>query len=157
MLHFKWSIYEVEFNKFIMKQKKIKEMAIKPLKQKQLTALALAFAACSFLGEQVEYELYTFKKGEGAATFTEELSVGLYWPEGLYLHLAMCKQDYTYGIFQKYLPMIANYCASDDPDILEDDEQFYYDFRLSDNLDDTSYYDKLLDLCPKIVGAGSFE
>ena len=47
MLHFKWSIYEVEFNKFIMKQKKIKEMAIKPLKQKQLTALALAFAACS--------------------------------------------------------------------------------------------------------------
>ena len=77
-----------------MKKEEIKEMGITPLNPSELTVLALYFAACSFMGERVEYELFDFKKGEAAATFTENFSVGLYWPEGLYLHLAMYKPEF---------------------------------------------------------------
>lgn len=138
-----------------MKKEEFKEMGINPLNPSELTVLALYFAACSFMGERVEYELFDFKKGEAAATFTENFSVGLYWPEGLYLHLAMYKQDFAYEILQKYLPMIGNYCISDDPDNLDDDEQFYYTFRLAENNKETS--EKLLAICPKIIDEGALE
>ena len=51
--------------------------------------------------------------------------------------------------------MIGNYCISDDPDNLDDDEQFYYTFRLAENNKETS--EKLLAICPKIIDEGALE
>jgi len=128
----------------------IKEFPLRALTPKGLTALALYFGACAFMHESVEYELYAFHKGEGAATFTKDFGVGLYWPEGLYLNIKMYKKDWIYEILQKYLPLISRYSISDEPENLDDDEEFYYTFRLSDKVDD-EITKQLMEICPKVI------
>lgn len=126
----------------------IKEFPIKALTSKGLTALALYFGACAFMDESVEYELYAFHKGEDAATF-KGFHVDLYWPEGLYLNLKMRKDDRIYEILQKYLPLISRYSINDEPENLDDDEEFYYTFRLSEKVDEETTK-QLMEICPKV-------